>query len=66
VITWLLPVIILVHMTYEEISKLRYVTFRQLGIAQKKEYNIHNMTTVLNQEKMIYLDNECSFIDVFL
>jgi len=35
----------------QNIPKRRHIQFRRRGITQKKEYNIHNMTKVWNQER---------------
>jgi len=34
----------------ESVPKRRHIKFRRRSITKKKEYNIHKMTKVLNQE----------------
>jgi len=38
----------------QSVPKRRHIKFRRRGIAQKKEYNIHNMTKVWNQESHLF------------
>ena len=55
----LVPVIFLVHMTSDDgihsVPKCWHIKFRCQGIIQMKEYNIHNMVKVCNQEDLLCL-----------
>ena len=46
----------------DSVPKRRHIKFRRRGITQKKEYNIHNMAIVGNQERLtcICIKLDCS------